>query len=186
MQRTSGSCSRSSTAKPWARICTSSRSSDGRSAMVWGVSRLISVRHSDWRTSSPSKARSALPSDVCFSMLSMLIPGPAAGGLTNPPRLHHHQSETRINGPLYGPWRRKSRQVAVLPKRRIGATPVEVTEFGFGGTGLGNIFTVVREDDAVATIRAALAAGIRYFDTAPLYGHRLSELRTGAALRLAR
>jgi D-threo-aldose 1-dehydrogenase len=76
--------------------------------------------------------------------------------------------------------------VAALPKRRIGATPVEVTEFGFGGTGLGNIFTVVREDDAVATIRAALAAGIRYFDTAPLYGHGLSELRTGAALRLAR
>jgi D-threo-aldose 1-dehydrogenase len=38
----------------------------------------------------------------------------------------------------------------------------------------------------VATIRAALAAGIRYFDTAPLYGHGLSELRTGAALRLAR
>jgi D-threo-aldose 1-dehydrogenase len=76
--------------------------------------------------------------------------------------------------------------VAILPKRQIGTTPVEVTEFGFGGTGLGNIFAVVPEDDAVATIRAALAAGIRYFDTAPLYGHGLSELRTGAALRLAR
>ena len=76
--------------------------------------------------------------------------------------------------------------MAVLPKRQIGTTPVEVTEFGFGGTGLGNIFAVVPEDDAVATIRAALAAGIRYFDTAPLYGHGLSELRTGAAIRLAK
>ena len=47
--------------------------------------------------------------------------------------------------------------MAVLPKRRIGATPVEVTEFGFGGTGLGNIFTVVREDDAVATIQIGRA-----------------------------
>src|SRR5258708_2451004 len=102
---------------------------------------------------STSSSCSALPTDVCFSMLARLITGPAAGGLTNPPRLHHHQSETRINGPLYGPWRRKSRQVAVLPKRRIGATPVEVTEFGFGGTGLGNIFTLVREDHALATIR---------------------------------
>ena len=75
--------------------------------------------------------------------------------------------------------------MAILPKRRIGTTPVEVTEFGFGGTGLGNIYAVVSEDDALATMRAALAAGIRYFDTAPLYGHGLSELRTGAALRLA-
>ena len=74
--------------------------------------------------------------------------------------------------------------VTVLPKRRIGTTPVEVTEFGFGGTGLGNIYTVVSEDDALSTIRAALAAGIRYFDTAPLYGHGLSELRTGTVKSL--
>ena len=76
--------------------------------------------------------------------------------------------------------------MTILPQRRIGTTPVEVTEFGFGGTGLGNIYTVVSEDDALSTIRAALAAGIRYFDTAPLYGHGLSELRTGTAIRLAR
>jgi D-threo-aldose 1-dehydrogenase len=32
-------------------------------------------------------------------------------------------------------------------------------------------------------LQAAYAAGLRYFDTAPLYGHGLSELRTGSGLR---
>jgi D-threo-aldose 1-dehydrogenase len=32
-------------------------------------------------------------------------------------------------------------------------------------------------------IQTAWDAGIRYFDTAPLYGHGLSELRTGHSLR---
>ena len=32
-------------------------------------------------------------------------------------------------------------------------------------------------------MRAAWAAGVRYFDTAPLYGHGLSERRLGSILR---
>ena len=32
-------------------------------------------------------------------------------------------------------------------------------------------------------MRAAWDAGLRYFDTAPLYGHGLSEARIGRALR---
>jgi D-threo-aldose 1-dehydrogenase len=39
------------------------------------------------------------------------------------------------------------------------------------------------EHEAATTLAAAYAAGIRYFDTAPLYGHGLSELRTGWGLR---
>ena len=73
--------------------------------------------------------------------------------------------------------------VQALMKRRLGRTALEVTTFGFGGTGLGNIYAAVAEDEAAATIHAALAAGVRYVDTAPLYGHGLSELRVGAALR---
>jgi D-threo-aldose 1-dehydrogenase len=76
--------------------------------------------------------------------------------------------------------------VSTIPTRRIGKTPVAVTEFGFGGTGLGNIYQVVTERDAIGSIQAALDGGVRYFDTAPLYGHGLSELRTGVAVRLAR
>ncbi|MCB1744696.1 MAG: aldo/keto reductase, partial [Gammaproteobacteria bacterium] len=36
---------------------------------------------------------------------------------------------------------------------------------------------------ALDTIARAYEIGIRYFDTAPMYGHGLAELRTGHALR---
>ena len=67
--------------------------------------------------------------------------------------------------------------------RALGRTAVRVTRLGFGGAPLGNLFRPIPEDQAVDTVRAAWAAGVRYFDTAPLYGHGLSEQRIGAALR---
>jgi D-threo-aldose 1-dehydrogenase len=54
---------------------------------------------------------------------------------------------------------------------------------GFGAAPLGNMHRMLDEDQALATVRAAWDAGIRYFDTAPLYGHGLSEQRVGQALR---
>jgi D-threo-aldose 1-dehydrogenase len=54
---------------------------------------------------------------------------------------------------------------------------------GFGGAPLGNLFAPIPEPDAVRAVAAAYNAGIRYFDTAPLYGRGLSEWRIGAALR---
>jgi len=41
---------------------------------------------------------------------------------------------------------------------------------------------ILAEDEAALTTRAAWDAGVRYFDTAPLYGHGLSEQRIGRAL----
>jgi D-threo-aldose 1-dehydrogenase len=54
---------------------------------------------------------------------------------------------------------------------------------GFGGAPLGNLFAAIPEADAVGTVTTAYDAGIRYFDTAPLYGRGLSERRIGRALR---
>jgi D-threo-aldose 1-dehydrogenase len=54
---------------------------------------------------------------------------------------------------------------------------------GLGGAPLGNLFRPVTDDDAIATIRHAVAADIAYFDTAPHYGNGLSERRFGNALR---
>jgi D-threo-aldose 1-dehydrogenase len=48
---------------------------------------------------------------------------------------------------------------------------------------MGNLFRPVADTDARAAVDAAWAAGVRYFDTAPLYGHGLGERRLGAALR---
>ena len=52
-----------------------------------------------------------------------------------------------------------------------------------GAAPLGNLYARVSDDDAVAVVRAAYAAGVRCFDTAPHYGNGLSEHRIGWALR---
>ena len=41
----------------------------------------------------------------------------------------------------------------------------------------------IPEDEAQGMIQASWDAGVRYFDTAPMYGHGLAELRTGHGLR---
>src|SRR5215510_11817771 len=66
--------------------------------------------------------------------------------------------------------------------RQIGTTALQVTQFGLGGTTLGNIYSAVEEQTALDTVAAAYQAGVRYFDTAPLYGYGLSELRLGKGL----
>jgi D-threo-aldose 1-dehydrogenase len=63
------------------------------------------------------------------------------------------------------------------------AFPAAWPRLGMGCAPLGNIFHDWPEDQAMATFAAAWAAGVRYFDTAPWYGHGLSEHRLGAFLR---
>jgi D-threo-aldose 1-dehydrogenase len=66
---------------------------------------------------------------------------------------------------------------------RLGSSDVEVTRLGFGGAPIGNLFTPVADAEARAAVDTAWEHGVRFFDTAPLYGHGLSERRIGAALR---
>ena len=66
--------------------------------------------------------------------------------------------------------------------RQVGKTALHITQFGLGGTGFGNIYKAIGDQTAQATIDAAWQAGIRYFDTAPLYGGGLSEIRLGKGL----
>lgn len=54
---------------------------------------------------------------------------------------------------------------------------------GLGGAPLGNLFTAIPDAAAQSVLAAALADGCRSFDTAPHYGHGLSEHRLGQALR---
>jgi D-threo-aldose 1-dehydrogenase len=64
----------------------------------------------------------------------------------------------------------------------LGQTGLELTRLGFGGASIGGLFRWVEEDDAIATVRHAWSLGVRYFDTAPLYGYGAAERRTGQAL----
>ncbi|MFN0192861.1 MAG: aldo/keto reductase [Aestuariivirga sp.] len=60
---------------------------------------------------------------------------------------------------------------------------IKFGELGFGTAPLGNLFRPHTEKDAQATLDAAWKAGIRYYDTAPLYGLGLSETRLNHFLR---
>lgn len=65
----------------------------------------------------------------------------------------------------------------------LGSTSLAVTRLGLGCAALGNLYQAMDDAQASATADAAWGAGVRLFDTAPLYGHGLSEQRIGAALR---
>jgi D-threo-aldose 1-dehydrogenase len=71
--------------------------------------------------------------------------------------------------------------------RRTFATPLGrglgFTPLGFGGVAVGAMFEAIDEGEAAATLAAAWTAGLRYFDSAPLYGLGLSERRIGRALQ---
>jgi len=67
--------------------------------------------------------------------------------------------------------------------RELGTTGLKLSTLSFGAAGIGNLYREVSREDAIATLEAAWEAGIRYFDTAPHYGHGLSERRLGDFLR---
>lgn len=66
---------------------------------------------------------------------------------------------------------------------RIGNGGITFTELGFGTAPLGNLYRAVSDAEANATLDAAWASGVRYYDTAPLYGLGLSETRLNPFLR---
>jgi D-threo-aldose 1-dehydrogenase len=74
-------------------------------------------------------------------------------------------------------------QNKVATKRRIGKTTLEVTALSLGSAPLGGMYRDLPDAEAVATIHAAWESGIRFFDTAPHYGHTKAEHRMGDALR---
>jgi D-threo-aldose 1-dehydrogenase len=58
-----------------------------------------------------------------------------------------------------------------------------LTSLGLGTAALAGLYVPATEAQARATLQTAWDAGLRYFDTAPYYGHTLSEHRVGAFLR---
>ncbi|PSL17217.1 aldo/keto reductase [Shimia abyssi] len=68
-------------------------------------------------------------------------------------------------------------------KSKFGRVDLEVSAFAFGTAPVGNIFREIDEETSDAMFQTAWDSGVRYYDTAPMYGHGLSELRTGQSLR---
>lgn len=77
-------------------------------------------------------------------------------------------------------------QMKAIRKRKFvsrSGAELGLTELGFGAAPLGNLYRPLTERDARATLDAAWTEGIRYYDTAPLYGLGLSETRLNGFLR---
>jgi D-threo-aldose 1-dehydrogenase len=66
---------------------------------------------------------------------------------------------------------------------RLGNGGLTFTELGMGTAPLGNLYRAITDDEAHAILQKAWDAGVRYYDTAPLYGYGLSETRVNRFLR---
>lgn len=64
----------------------------------------------------------------------------------------------------------------------LGRTGLRVTRLGLGSAPLGGLFSAVSEEEAEAVVERAWELGVRFFDTAPLYGSGLAERRLGRVL----
>ncbi len=67
-------------------------------------------------------------------------------------------------------------------REKVGLQGLEVTRLGLGGTTFGNMYSALDEQEGFDVIDASYAAGVRYFDTAPLYGYGMSETKMGPGL----
>ncbi|MBC6438033.1 MAG: aldo/keto reductase [Rhodobacteraceae bacterium] len=66
---------------------------------------------------------------------------------------------------------------------RHGTGGLTFTELGFGTAPLGNLYRAISDQTADDILARAWEAGVRYYDTAPLYGLGLSETRINRFLR---
>jgi D-threo-aldose 1-dehydrogenase len=67
--------------------------------------------------------------------------------------------------------------------RLLGRTGLALTQAGMGSAPLGDLWERLPESRAQASLAAAWAGGVRYYDTAPWYGNTLAEHRLGHFLR---
>ncbi|PCJ70576.1 MAG: pyridoxal 4-dehydrogenase [Rhodobiaceae bacterium] len=70
-----------------------------------------------------------------------------------------------------------------LGSHRIGEAGANVSSLGLGCAPLGNLYRAITDTNATSLLAKAWQGGIRYFDTAPLYGFGLSERRLGQFLK---
>jgi aryl-alcohol dehydrogenase-like predicted oxidoreductase len=70
-----------------------------------------------------------------------------------------------------------------MDQRRLGATGPQVSALGLGCMGMSGTYGPADRAECIATIRAALDAGITLIDTGDFYGMGHNEMLIGEALR---
>src|SRR5476649_2523812 len=71
----------------------------------------------------------------------------------------------------------------MMNTRRLGKTGWQVSEVGFGAWGVGADWGAVEDEVSLAAMRAAVDAGVTFFDTADVYGDGRSERLIATLLR---
>jgi aryl-alcohol dehydrogenase-like predicted oxidoreductase len=70
-----------------------------------------------------------------------------------------------------------------LPQRRIGNSGMHSSALGLGCMGMSEFYGATDETQSLATLEAALAAGVTLFDTADAYGFGHNEQLLGRFLK---
>lgn len=70
-----------------------------------------------------------------------------------------------------------------LPPRRLGAAGPEVSAIALGCMGMSGMYGPSDEKESIATIHAAIDAGVNLIDTGDFYGMGHNEMLIGRALR---
>ena len=73
--------------------------------------------------------------------------------------------------------------MATIQRRRLGTSGPEVSALGLGCMGMSGIYGPADRAESIATIHAALDAGIDLLDTGDFYGMGHNEMLIGEALR---
>ena len=70
-----------------------------------------------------------------------------------------------------------------MEKRTLGRSGLEVSALGLGCMGMSEFYGPGDDAESIATIHAALDAGINFLDTADVYGPHTNEALVGKAIR---
>jgi aryl-alcohol dehydrogenase-like predicted oxidoreductase len=76
-----------------------------------------------------------------------------------------------------------SERNSVMQQRQLGATGPRVSALGLGCMGMSGMYGPADRAESIATIHAALEAGINLIDTGDFYGMGHNEMLIGEALR---
>lgn len=72
---------------------------------------------------------------------------------------------------------------STIETAQVGKTSLRVPRLGVGTAPLANMYAPLPDSQAVEMLQWAIANGMNFFDTAPLYGAGLAERRVGMAVR---
>ncbi len=70
-----------------------------------------------------------------------------------------------------------------MQMRRLGTTGPIVSELGLGAMGMSDFYGPADRSESIATLHAALDAGMTLVDTGDFYGMGHNEMLIGEALR---